>query len=228
MRTGATFEPGNIDYALGSDDPYAMIKLLLQAGININAKDERGRTPLHRAAGGQFWGGAYAKLDDVIRALVKAGAKVDERDPDNNTPLHEAAAAGRTDAIKALVKAGADIHAKDSNGDTPLHKAAYYGQAYHGQKNAASMLLELGADPTIKNNKGQTPVDLAKEQGNKAVIKIIMGSKWAKRLLKGQKGYITIEVPGEPARTVALPPDIYIQILEWKEIAERQEPRKNP
>jgi hypothetical protein len=58
------------------------IKLCLQAGIDINAVDNRGQTALHGAA---FWG-----FDDVVQFLVENGAKLDVKDRQAKTPLDAA------------------------------------------------------------------------------------------------------------------------------------------
>jgi hypothetical protein len=58
------------------------LKLLLQAGGDINAKDARGLTPLHEAA---RWG-----WNDVVQFLVANGADVNAKDSRGNTPVESA------------------------------------------------------------------------------------------------------------------------------------------
>jgi ankyrin repeat protein len=58
------------------------IKLLLEAGVDINASDTRGQTALHGAA---FWG-----YDDVVQFLVDRGARLDVKDKQGRTPLDSA------------------------------------------------------------------------------------------------------------------------------------------
>jgi len=58
------------------------IKLLLAAGVDVNAADGRGQTALHGAA---LWG-----LDDVVQFLADHGAKLDAKDRQGKTPLDAA------------------------------------------------------------------------------------------------------------------------------------------
>ena len=93
----------------------ANLKKLLASGVKVDARDEYGHTPLHRA-----------RTAEIAKVLLKAGAKVDSRDNKGYTPLH---AAGDVAAVKVLLKAGAKFDARSTNGVTPLHSAAFVGRA---------------------------------------------------------------------------------------------------
>jgi ankyrin repeat protein len=60
-------------------DPVEALKVLLQAGANVNAKATDGSTLLHQAV--------TARQVPIIRTLVAAGAKLDAVNKDNLTPL---------------------------------------------------------------------------------------------------------------------------------------------
>ena len=68
------------------------VKALIEAGADVNAKNEEGKTPLHRAV---FWENL-----ETVEALLKAGAKVKARDEGGWTPLDLT----NNDAIKALLR----------------------------------------------------------------------------------------------------------------------------
>ena len=79
----------------------------LDTGVDLNARDDAGATPLHRAA-------QNTENLDVIKALLNAGAGLEARDKYENTPLHYAVWNKNIDAIEALLNAGADIEAQDN------------------------------------------------------------------------------------------------------------------
>ena len=77
----------------------------MQSEIDLTARDEFDRTPLHIAA-------MYNDRPLVITALVAAGADPRMRDRRDHTPLHSAAMASRSaPVIAAMVQAGADPNA---------------------------------------------------------------------------------------------------------------------
>ena len=91
-------------------DP-AIVSLLVQAGAEVNARDDSGGSPLHSAAGS-------TNDPAMIVALVEAGAELDAwrpgiHSPYGWTPLHLAVDSNRNPAVTAaLIEAGADIHAR--------------------------------------------------------------------------------------------------------------------
>ncbi len=122
-----------------------MVKYLVQAGANIKAKTNDGRSVLHLAA--------TSVSDDgcgIIQFLAKLGADVNEKSSDGFAPLHLALWNAIWPALPTLVALGANIDAQDNAGRTALHLAGQQGFW------EARQLLELGANPNIKANNGNT------------------------------------------------------------------------
>ena len=109
---------GSIHDAAGSGDIRA-IRAHLRRGGDIDARDERQRTPLHAAA---FWGRLRA-----VNVLLSEGADLRARMDLGFQPLHIAAYRGHVDVVAALIDQGADVEAVIEGGITGLHLAAADG-----------------------------------------------------------------------------------------------------
>jgi hypothetical protein len=90
-----------------------IVKLLLELGVKVNAKDKDGNTALHIAAVRR--GSGYV---DILKILINAGANVNTANNKGITPMHRAVRC--LENTKLLLDAGADINATDSEGKTPL------------------------------------------------------------------------------------------------------------
>eukprot|EP00029_Vermamoeba_vermiformis_P010579 TRINITY_DN5591_c0_g1_i1.p1 TRINITY_DN5591_c0_g1~~TRINITY_DN5591_c0_g1_i1.p1 ORF type:complete len:241 (+),score=66.70 TRINITY_DN5591_c0_g1_i1:72-794(+) len=88
------------------------LKECLDKGVNIDAKDEEGRTPLHWAADG----GHLA----IATELLTRSASVNNQDNEGQTPLHYACSCEQEDLIALLLKHKADVNIKDKSGESPL------------------------------------------------------------------------------------------------------------
>ncbi|MGL4594456.1 MAG: ankyrin repeat domain-containing protein, partial [Thermoguttaceae bacterium] len=85
------------------------VRYFIEQGADVNAKNKKGRTPLHIAA--------KNNVADAIAALLEAGANIEARNKYiGRTPLHIAAKNNAAEAIAALVKAGSNIEAKNNAG----------------------------------------------------------------------------------------------------------------
>ena len=120
----------------------------LSVGANLEARTERGLTPLHMAA-------KYSTAPSVIAVLLDAGANLEARTVGGSTPLH--LATRFPSAVTTLVEAGADLEARSEGGFTPLHNAARFGATF----SVVTAFLDAGADLEARTDAGLTPLHLA-------------------------------------------------------------------
>ena len=88
------------------------VKQHINAGSDLNVKDEYGSTPLNIAA-------TFGKTD-IALALINGGADIQTTNSEGSTPLHVAAFFCRTEIVKALLEKGADKSLTNNYGSTPL------------------------------------------------------------------------------------------------------------
>jgi ankyrin repeat protein len=73
-----------------------VVKLLLEKGADLEAKDEFGRTPLSWAA--------EEGHEGVVKLLLEKGADLEAKDEFGQTPLSRAAESGHEAVVKLLEK----------------------------------------------------------------------------------------------------------------------------
>ena len=137
-----------------------VIRLLLDKGSDIDAKDIFGQTQLSWAA--------ERGQQDVVKSLLDYGADIDAKDTYGRTPLSWAAKSDQKDVARLLLDNRADIEAKDNYGRTPLSWAAK-----NGQKDVGKLLLEYGADIDAKDTYGRTPLVMAHLNGHESIVELL-------------------------------------------------------
>jgi ankyrin repeat protein len=127
-------------------------KVLIQAGADVNLENIDGDTPLHKAS--------KNNSEIIVKLLLEAGANPNALGENKETPLHRSVKrfSHKTDdnIYRVLVEHGADIQALDINKWTPLHCAAFVGFT-----DACKFLVSKGANPLQKSWNGETPVELS-------------------------------------------------------------------
>lgn len=149
------------------DGDLEQARALVEGGSDVNAADEFGWLPIHRAAANN--------RDEVISYLIRAGSEVEARGTDDWTALHLACVSGSSRAVAALVAAGANVNAVARRGNTPLHLALtpvidkqfrhLHDDTVRNVRVTVELLLRAGADPSIHNARGETPASIAESKG---------------------------------------------------------------
>ena len=113
------------------------VKLFLESGINIHAKNKIGETALMAAAFGGY--------GEIIDTLLAQGADTDVNTQRNEgqTALMAAASNGNLDTVRVLLGHGAEVNTKDNFGFTALMYAD--GQQH---SDVVQLLINSGATVT--------------------------------------------------------------------------------
>lgn len=132
-------------HSYGNKHEEAVLKLLLEAGADITARNKDGQTPLQ-----------YAIIMDspsAVRLLLEHGATVKEC---NRTP-GDLIVRSHFDIVATLYQHGLDPHWKDEHGLNALHHAASQGTTLK----RINLLIQYGVDVNAVNQSGKTPLDNA-------------------------------------------------------------------
>ncbi len=141
-------------------DNRELVKILLDAGADVNEKNRAGLTAL-----------MYVGDDTSVEAvgdLIAAGAKVDIKDDEGKNALHHAASDASTEALQALIDAGASLDARDESGRTALMIAAQ-----EGNEDNVVALIKAGATVNLRDEEKKTALGLAKENDNGEAVDIL-------------------------------------------------------
>ena len=96
-----------------------LVRMFLDHGAKINAKDNLGRAPLHRALEDKDYR-SYADGLAVAKQLMECGADVNTPNNDHETPLHLASRHMLLDTAWIILRHGADINVENKEGKTPF------------------------------------------------------------------------------------------------------------
>jgi ankyrin repeat protein len=129
------------------------VKFIFELKADINAKDDKGQTPLHYSSERGY--------STIIQFLVQHGAVINAKDNEGQTPLHLASKEVNSKIVKFLLEKNLDVNTVDNCGQTSLHLACKYCE-FHTKQCLKIMryLLEQGADREINDKDGKTPFDL--------------------------------------------------------------------
>ncbi|KAL8371965.1 hypothetical protein RB595_001668 [Gaeumannomyces hyphopodioides] len=152
-----------VKFATPRDKALAPIKLLLEAGVDVNAVNNDGFTALHIAA-------RRHDANDVVRYLVKHGAKVDAVAAElGDTPLAGSILYAKVENARALIEAGANVFHKSNRGRPLLHLAALWGR-----REILELLLTAGVQVNTLDEFGETAAYWACKNGHLDCLNFLM------------------------------------------------------
>lgn len=146
--------------ALQEESEKALASLLAHPGLDVNAVNQAGETPLMLAA-------LKGRLD-WVQALARRGAEINR---EGWTALHYACSGPDNGVAPWLLTQGAVIDARSPNGSTPLMLAAGYGGI-----STAEILLKAGADARLLNEQQLSAADFAERAGRDKLAKLLRGA----------------------------------------------------
>lgn len=185
----------------------AIMKLLLDAGANLEAKNRFGQRPLH-------W--AFASVERT-RLLLDRGAAINAQASDGRSALYLAASQRHSEEVLALLlDKGADPNLATTNGRTPLMAAAAGGavplmRRLIGKKanvnalsgtnavalmdaassksvEAVNLLLVNGANVNARTKRNQTALAMAAMYGSEDIVRVLL-DRGAEVNVRDERGY---------------------------------------
>jgi ankyrin repeat protein len=165
-----------------------VIKYLIeQCGVNVESKDDIGRTPLHITS--------FKGHIEVIKYLIEqCRANVEAKNNTGRTPLHFASENGHIKVVKYLIeRCHANVEAKDYLEGTPLHFASE-----NGHIEVVKYLIErCHANVEAKDYFERTPLHFASEKGRIEVVKYLIERCHANVEVKDNNGNTPLHFASE-------------------------------
>ena len=129
-----------------------LVRMLIERGIEIDAKDCQDRTALHFAAN-------YCH-HEISLMLLKNGSNVNLKDSELKTPLHFAIESGSCAVIEYLIDYGANIkYLNTSTKDSPIHFAVKQNSQI--AEDVIKLLIEKGVEINAQDYLCRTPLHFA-------------------------------------------------------------------
>jgi len=172
-------------------------RLLKEAYIDVNVKDENDYTPL-------IWA-AISNDSGIVKILLDKAGNLNVQDKYGSTPLSIGVRNNNSEIVQLLLAKGANLNIEDQYGQVPLNWAViernteivqmllnnganpnmqgvFRSTALHWavkseKPKIVQILLDNGANPNIQNKYRRTALHLAIKKKNQAIINLIIKAK---------------------------------------------------
>ncbi|KAJ3435086.1 cyclin-dependent kinase inhibitor 2c [Anaeramoeba flamelloides] len=160
-----------LHYAVKNSSNFEIIKILVEAGFEINTINSYKNTVLHLAL-------QHNPTFEIISYLVKNNAKVRAINRYQDTPLLFACRYGSPiEVIQLLLDKGARVNYKNVNKYTPLHYAVMSKKNVNETSKIVSLLIKNGAKINLFNKKDTPLHQSLKTNTRLEIVKILIQNK---------------------------------------------------
>jgi|GEM_PF-547055 len=150
----------------------SVLKLLIRSGVDVNAQDDNGDTPLKLAI----------QMDYIKVVEILIAAKVDVNTQNNHgyTPLMLAAVGGHIEIVQLLITAGVDLNTQsDPLGPHDLllnnrEMTALMVAAESGSLDTVQALITAGGEANIRNENKDIALDFAVASGHVEMVRVLI------------------------------------------------------
>lgn len=170
VKRNITFNENEFLKYVGQNNDLEIVNLFLKAGINPNAKDNKGNTALINAS--------ESGNKEIVQALLEKGADVNAKNNDHFTALIYASMKGNNEIVKILLEKKADVNFEQKDEWNAIRYAEKEGHAdtieilksYGGKENPLPKLREELAKTKGEINEVATKINqLSNEMRDKII-----------------------------------------------------------
>ena len=154
-----------------------LVKILLEVGVDVNARNADEETPLDNGIGSHVRDGnhesplilaalAFGGHVEISRFLIENQADVNSvANEGRSSLLLSASRYGHPDVVQLLLNHGADVNSQEADLWASLHLASA-----DGHLKVAELLIGHGAGVSARNEIQKTPLALASENGKLEIV----------------------------------------------------------
>lgn len=140
-------------------------KLLIEAGANVNMKNNIHDTP-YLLAGAEGY-------NEILLLTLENGANLEDTNCYGGTAIIPASEKGHFKTVEILLDAGINPNHVNNLGWTALMEAVLLGNGSKVYVDIVNTLIKGNADPNIPDKKGVTALQYAKQRGFKEIAEIL-------------------------------------------------------